>query len=596
MVFLLTDSCISEKNGEVIDNQSSFGEKFDIYNNYSVSESEIKIVTMDNIIISYSGNIEKAKEAIENFTNSIKYFYVEDALNIMQSNYSTKEFELIIICKKIKNEIYYFNGEEYSKIEDYIEIGSGKEDKKFCDKINKFINQEQRDVEINKNGYYYRKSNFDKDKHLVNVITYVQFLSKEKNMFIDGVGGLFGGLYLDTEINWCKDLLYYIYEGNSNEYKTISVVSRFNSIFSYSDYSKVIRYYGSTINNNKKIINDLYFQKNITKCLMEGLPDFIVIYDEKSKMIANLKVDKWPHTDLFKMWIRRKENETKYAFLISSIFNNVKKIIIGSNESELELYNMVAERINFEPREECVGATASNIQDVEDFDIEYDYDLRCLELKSGYLGDSHKLIDIDIEKYNNLVIIDYSFLYEIVNETYIKYKFAEVKLENLRLDILIKKYFSNISSRNFYGYRFYFVKSNSDNDYIDKFSLAAWIEEYDNCTLLEVNKENYENEFSLIVLETLKKYYNDEKYFFIDKLILFCDNKYINEILQFAPKINMESENPDIFLIRNINGLTNMDGRFRYVVADYAISAMLGYTATEISLLESGYNPREYEG
>jgi hypothetical protein len=60
----------------------------------------------------------------------------------------------------------------------------------------------------------------------------------------------------------------------------------------------------------------------------------------------------------------------------------------------------------------------------------------------------------------------------------------------------------------------------------------------------------------------------------------------VNNLLQLVPQSNFEMENVDIILIREINGLTNMDGRFRYIVADYIIGAMFDLTYDEILYAE----------
>jgi len=593
--FLLSDTCVSEKDGKIDSYKSSFGESFGIYNNYSVSESEIKIVTINNnIAIAYSGKIEKAKEAIDNFINSMEHFDVKNSLAKLEATYDTNEFELIVVCMESNQEIYYFNGSVCTTIEKYIEIGSGKDDKDFCDKINKFIETEQYEVTTDSACCLLSKNDkLNPDKHLVNVIAYVQFLSKDKNMFSDGVGGLFSGLYLNKEIIWCRDLLYYIFDGDINKFKTVSVVERFNSVFSYSDYNKILRYYCNGVNDDEKLVDDEYAQNSIIKSLIESFPDYVAVYNIKDKIIAVLETDKWPYNQLFKMWIRRRKDETKYAFLFSSIFMHLNDIIINSSKDDLDLYNLKVGKVPFEIREDCVGALCSNIEDVEDFDIEYDYDLRSLEFNDGYSSDKFSILDNTMSKYHNIIIVDYRFLYEIINEKYNQYKFAGVRLEQLELKLLIKKNFAGVSSQEFNEYGFYIIKSKKDNKYIDKFSLTDWIKEYDNCTLIEVDDDQYEKELISITLKTITEYYYDEKYFCIDKLILFCDNCYINEILQYVPKINMETENPNILLVRKLNDYTQMDGRFRYVLCDKAVAMMLGYNEKEFLLLESEYDPRK---
>ncbi|EHJ00580.1 hypothetical protein CDLVIII_4043 [Clostridium sp. DL-VIII] len=454
--------------------------------------------------------------------------------------------------------------------------------------------REQYEVTIDSMCCLFSKNDkFNPDKHLVNVISYIQLLSKAKNMFSEGVGGLFSGLYLNKEIIWCSDLLYYIFDGDIDKFKTVSVVERFNSVFSYSDYNKIIRYYCNGVNDDERVVTDEYAQNSIIKSLIESFPDYVAVYNIKDKRIAVLETDKWPYNQLFKMWIRRRKNKTKYAFLFSSIFMHLNDIIINSSKDDLELYNLKVEKVPFEIREDCVGALCSNIEDVEDFDIEYDYDLRSLELNDGYSSDKCSILENTISKYHNILIVDYRFLYEIIDEKYNQYKFAGVRLEQLDLELLVQKNFYGVSSQEFNEYGFYIIKSKKDSGCIDKFSLTEWIKKYDNCTLIEVDDDKYEKELISIILKTIAKYYYDEKYFCIDKLILFCDNSYINEILQFVPKINMEIDNPDIILIRKINHDTEMDGRFRYVICDNAVAMMLGYSEKEFLLLESEYDPRE---
>ena len=89
----------------------------------------------------------------------------------------------------------------------------------------------------------------------------------------------------------------------------------------------------------------------------------------------------------------------------------------------------------------------------------------------------------------------------------------------------------------------------------------------------------------------IKSYYYEEKFFLLDKLIFCCDNNETNELLTyFSPEYNMENTNPDILLIRNLNSLTEMNGRFRYVVIDYAIAFMFNLNIEQIGLLESGFD------
>jgi hypothetical protein len=114
--------------------------------------------------------------------------------------------------------------------------------------------------------------------------------------------------------------------------------------------------------------------------------------------------------------------------------------------------------------------------------------------------------------------------------------------------------------------------------------LDEWKNNYNNLFIIEDSNHHY---LAMNISSMVKNYYLNESFFHLDKLILFCDDEEVDGILQLAPQSNYEMENVDIILIREINGLTKMDGRFRYTVSDYMIGAMFGLTYEEVAYAES---------
>lgn len=593
-VFLISDTAISKNKKESEPNIGSFGERFGIYGEHSIKESEIKIVKInDKIVIAYSGVVIDAKNAIDYFKINIDISNLEKSLEILEKSNEKPSFELIIVCNDGKNSIYYFNGLKVIEIDDFVDIGSGKDKQYFSQKVKDYTKDTNKRIEIHEEVLILQKDyKFDEDEHLVNVIAYVQGLSVSENLLQYDAGGLFFGLYIKNDIKWCKDLLYYIFNGDIENFKTVSVIERFDTVFSYSDYNNIIRCYSNDIDEYKDIAENKYIQKHICKALMENFPKYIILSNNSNNNIFINKISKWPYNNFFKMWMKRNENNTKYAFAFADYNENLSELVENIND-DIKLYNLICEDEGFMPREDYMGQYS--LDKVEDIEIEYDYDLRSLEYDYQINDKFIIAIDENIDKFYNIVVIDYKYLFDGILEKYNEYKFAKINLQDLKLELLIDNYFINIASKEFDKYVFYIIKDNSDPCLIGSFSIYDWLRKYDNCEIFEVENGEAKNVLCKFIFEIMRKYYFDEKYFSIDKVILCCDNLEVNGILKYLPKINIEFENPDIFLIRNLNYYTNMDGRFRYVVLDYALPFMLGYNNHQIALLESGYDPKDEE-
>ncbi|MBA9010978.1 hypothetical protein [Clostridium saccharobutylicum] len=145
-------------------------------------------------------------------------------------------------------------------------------------------------------------------------------------------------------------------------------------------------------------------------------------------------------------------------------------------------------------------------------------------------------MDNNIYEQHNIVIIDYRYLFDTILEKYNEYNFAQINLKNLNLESLITTCFSNIASSNFEKYGFYIIKDKNDPCIINDFSIYDWICSYNNCKIHETLNSKSKDALSKFTFEAIKKYYFDERYFGIDKLIICCDNIDINEVLSYVPK------------------------------------------------------------
>lgn len=573
--FMIADSAISSFKSDINSEYSSFGERQGLYNQYFVYESALKIIKInESIAVCYSGDKKEAEEAIESIKVSIKFFSLIEVLENLKSTYGygKKSFELLIICYEDKNKIYHFKGDVYYEVERFIDIGSGRDIQELSDSLKNFIynNEELMD---------------ECEPHLAGVISYIQSISMKNNFYDFGVGGAFFGLYVDRKINWCKDLHYYIYNNDVYDVKTVSIISRYDGVYSASGFDSSIKYFYNQ-GSNQEILSDLYFQEGIRKSLNTSIPDYFIFYSPIYNVIYILNIKKWSHNTRFRMWIMRQEENTKFTFAFDPLFRTMLISDESSKKLCLDFYNVLFSEKDFIPREEFVNKylETKNVPDLKD---EFDYDLRHYKVDFSY--NNFKIIHDTVLKFRNIIIVDYEFICNIISEKFELYKESGLTMEMLDFAKLVEKFLPNIASSNFNDYGVYIVKDSNVNRSINDFSMDEWFNSYPNFHFIIDMDNNYRKELSGIVFEAIKNYYFEELFFHIDKIIIACDDADINEILSIAPKINFEKSSPDIILIRNFNGLSVMDGRFRYIVIDYEVGHMFGLNIDKIGQLESGF-------
>ncbi|MFV0518134.1 MAG: hypothetical protein ACK5MV_12120 [Aminipila sp.] len=579
-IFIIADSITSSKvldmstfksknkNSEAVIN--TFGEIQGLYGNYYMQEGLLKIYKItENIVICFSGVVSIAYEILEYIYSSVSNLSIYEIIENITNNYSGQEIELIIAITGDNNQIYYFDGNSFT-IVNKCAIGNGSKTIPFSTNVYSIIN----------NLYF---NNIDKNDYLAKVLMSIQCYSLQIETLKDGFGGTFYGLYMSYKVKFQRDLEYYIFDDDIKNSSTISIISRKNSIFSSSDINKGTTFF---INRIKDLIiwNDLYFRRSIDKSLNTKNAFYYCFFSKSDNVIMFLKTNGSTRNIYFQRWIKRKINETLYAygfnpdfiklFNINKEFNNIPKlvtcqIIEDVNIPFIEIKNDFNQAVNL-----------NRFYDSMDFDFTgYTY--------KNYNPSMIKAIKEDIQNYHNLVLIDFQYMCDAIDEIInacspIRY----FSIDELDLRSIVNSFMKVLVADEFDKYRFVIVKSKAKNREILNYDMVEYFRKYSNCLVLESN--NYKNDFKGTLFELTKNFYLNDNFFILDKFVIICDDLEVNNLLvKIVPEFNFWNNNPDIILVRNLNGLSNMDGRFRYIVVDNLVITMLGMTLEEYAEIEA---------
>lgn len=569
-VYMIADSATSSKKDDILANVSTFGEVQGLYGKYIVQEGILKLYKVsDNVAVCFSGNQNIALEAIESIHNQLEFASMHEILNSIKNTYEGLNLELLISISlgQDKNHIYHFDGSNVKEIHDFVAIGSGMQNKELTEGIRWAI-----DV-------LYQKCK-DKFDYIASIVSYVQSFSIKNKLYRYGVGGVFFGLIVDTKVRWCRDLLYYLYNEDVLCGKSVSVISRDDSIFSATDIDGNIRLIINEVKDSAYWDND-YYKKAIIKTLNTKDPIYTIFYSEVFNHTVFVKVNGWMHTNVFRRWIGRNNESVDYAYVFRPEFVKFLHTRQKHNDGSPTFSYFSCKEESYIEHGEIVNRFGIEC------DKTIDKELRLISNKSKF---TYRLKDIckDINDYLNIVVIDFKFLCDIIQEKIELYKFSDISIDRLDLKSLVEQFMFRIASKVFDDYKIIVLKPENDNRIIDGIEMKEFFNRYKNCDVVELNDENYIKELLDISLQIIKSYYIDEKFFKLDKVIFIVDDICINEGLKIVPYMNLRNENPDLILVRNINGLTSMDGRFRYVVIDYLVAFMLGLSIDEFGLLESG--------
>lgn len=574
-VFLVADSVTSSlSNEDFLKGTSSFGEIEGLYSKYWMQETSQKIIKINkNTAVAYSCDNEKnVLDAIANFSY-LEYTGLEDILQRICDS-CNGGFELIVVSKvENQNKIYHLKDSSYTEVFDFVEIGSGKSIPYLSSSIKELIDIRE------------EEKTSDTEIYLADIVSTLQCMSLKQNFIKYGVGGVYFGLYLDQDIKWCKDFMYHFTDSGANK-QLVSLICRNDTIFYASSFNEKSGYFFEKF-IQEKMRENRYILEAMVKTINTVIPNYLVYYDFSSNSRVFITLDGYSSTKEVKFWIKRHSNEVKYAILSSPE-------VIGKLEDKSRFDKFIpstsmvqSQPTPFRFREEFIRNVGLE-EIVLDLDLIYDLDFNYINLIRE--APIKSIINKSVSEYRNIVVIDAHYLDNLIQEKIKFYRQTNLDLDlsldlDLKLEPIVERFTRQIASTNFEEYSIYMLINKKLSPYLNQIIQETWKEKYKNLFIVEDHEESY---LTTNILSVIKDYYSTEAYFHIDKVILFCDDTDVNGVLQeVIPYSNFEMENIDILLIREINHLTAMDGRFRYVVSDLLIGLMFGLSVQEISYAES---------
>ncbi|MGD6874601.1 hypothetical protein ACQCU1_20795 [Sutcliffiella horikoshii] len=566
-VFLIADSVTSTLNKPDSKSISSFGEVEGLYSNYWTRETSQKILKINDFLaVAYSCEDETVVLEAISYLKYVDQMPLPAILQMICNTY-TNGFDLLIISKiNNVNKIYHIHNAKYKEIDDFVDIGSGKT----------IPNLSKSFKEIIANYGEPHQSNYG--IYLSDILSTIQCISIKNDFIRYGVGGMFFGIYLDYELEWSRDMLFHVTHGGDNK-NLVSVICRNNTIYYASSFNEGIRYFFDGF-IKEKVKENPYLLEAIVKTINTVVPYYIIYFDKLYNSRVMVIIKGYSSTDGIKFWIKRRSNEVKYAILTSPLITQYLEDGSASNDFVPSRYIVDSPKTSYVGREEFIKHLNLD-KVVQDLDQIYDLDFQYI----NFLGKAaiDEVIPQHISNYRNIVVIDGKYLDTLINEKISYYKQINENI-SLNLEPIVSKFSTQIASDIFEDYAILILATDEVSEYLNTVLYDEWKNNYSNLFIIKDLNSHY---LAINIFSIVKSYYLNESFFHLDKLILFCDDEKVDEVLQLVPQSNFEMENVDIILIREINGLTKMDGRFRYTVADYIIGAMFGLTHDEIAYAEA---------
>lgn len=572
--YLLSDtaaSCISEISCA---ENNTFGEIQGLYGKHYVSEEQLKIYKISpNCAIAFSGIISNALEVINTFYELYTSMPFEKILEIIKINYSTYDIELIVLFSngENNNNIYLYKSGVFKQTE-FAEIGNATEVGLLSDDAHGMISS----LDLpNRDSHYY----------LAIITSAFQCYFLNNSTFSKGIGGIVTGIFLNNSIKFCRDLEYYIIDQDIHEGKSISVISRNNSFFSSSDYDGGIRYFVNNFKDNA-IYEDLYNRKAISKSLNTKNAYYYIFYNINYNVLYFLDVNGKTHNVHFRRYIKREDGNVHYAYTFRHDFLDYFKEFDGSNERIPTVIEMQVRETEYISHDAFISACID--EDLDKFQKyqTMDFDFSVMKY-SDYDSVNIALLKNNISNYHNQVLIDYSYFCKVLEEKIKLYEqYHDFDLEEMNLESLINVFTRQIVADSFEKYCFIVVLQENHSKIINSYDIINFFRKYPNVYFIE--SANYMHDFNGTIFELMKQYYINDNFFHLDKFIIMTDNaESMNLLYEITPEFNFSCMNPDILLIRNLNGLTNMDGRLRYIVSDYLLFSILGLSLEEVGELDT---------
>lgn len=576
-VYMIADTCISAINDKMNSEVNTFGECQGLYGKYYVQEGELKIYKITpNLAISYSGDIEQCKEIIETVYNMANEVNVNRIMEVIENSFHTYNVEMIFVFSGNFNNCIYKFSKGIFKEYDYAEIGNGKEISYLSEDIKGIID------ELYSEG-------LDEEYYLSMVISTIQCYILKNNTFKFGVGGVITGIFLNKQLKWFRDIEYCLFDDDIRDLESMSVIVRGNSVFSSSDLDGGTRYIINTIIDNK-MWDDLYQRKGIIKSLNTKNAFYYVFYSKKYNVLYFMRTNGYLHNMHFRRYVRRDEEKTDYAYVFRSDFNK-HFIEFDSNNKRLpSVVEMEVKQQEYIPHHEIIKQASKDdvIKRVKYLEMDFEFsEVEYKDFDKALVTPIKKIID----KYHNIVLVDYEYLCNSIEEKVNLYKqFRDFNIEDIKLESIVNRFMKQIVEDSFNKYLFCVVKPMNYEKEILDCNMDDYLKKYENLRIIKTN--DFINDFNGFIFEFMKNYYINDSFFHLDKFIIIADNQEVAQLLDvITPRFNFGCDNADIFLVRNINGLSKMNGALRYMGIDYVVVAILGLSIEEFGWLESlSYN------
>lgn len=576
VVYMIADTAVSSRENEIISPQNSLGEQQTRYGAYFVQEGLLKIYKLSaNTAVAFATeDVDCALEMIQMLYDTQSLVAFDELLQVFENTYGTNtSTELILIHSwgQEQNKIYKFSNGRFCN-EKFAEIGSGVSLKTLSEDVHGLI-RTLSGLQVAENHYY-----------LAAMTAIIQSYFYKNGYFKFGVGGIVTGVFLNDKLKFCRDMEYYFFDDDLREGKALSAIYRYNSFFSASDISGAQTAFLNVL-SDLPIVEDSYKMKGITKSLHTKNAFYYVFYSTKYHVVCMLKVNGVLHNIHFSRYIRRDHGKTDYAYCFRDNFIDDFKRFDSSSERmpafvELEVVPLAQYMRHEEMIKYCnpKDVAAHGIHAEQQFDFDFDV-FEYQNFDKGLLLDIKK----SIKSYHNIVLVDYGYFYEAVKEKYELYApYYDFSLEDLDLSVVNQVFSSLVPYDDFEQYLFCIVRSDGIAHTISDYDMDRFWKKYPNTFFVNTD------DFRGVLFHLLKNYYINDEFFHLDKFIIMKDDKGTMKLLEkILPDYNFGDRNPDVVLIRNMNGFTNMSGGLRYVVMDVLVATMMKLSYENMGLLEA---------
>jgi hypothetical protein len=246
--FMLADSAITYEIDEEVKlnmkkGPSSFGEISHQDDNILITEAGVKIHNIENkVLLGYAGSTYQVNLLLQEIKIHISNYVELDFISTINRIIQTADFsDLIFTIAFIANgevKLFFFDSSKEHKLFEtngFCHPGAGR----YFDVTN-----------------YYNQSlhiGLTDDDVLASITAFVTCMSVNYRLLEKGVGGFFTGAYLkDDEINWLKDIGYYLYSP-STEPDLVKIFTRNNMVYSRSNPSEVHIYHNTLLSGEYAI-------------------------------------------------------------------------------------------------------------------------------------------------------------------------------------------------------------------------------------------------------------------------------------------------------------------------------------------------------